>query len=39
MFGNVCNVVFFYVFGVGGGCIGIIEILFCEEIEIDLFGE
>lgn len=39
VFGNVKNVVLFYVCGVGGGCIGIIEIIFKDEIEIDLFGE
>lgn len=39
MIGNVYDVGFFYVLVIGGGCVGVIEIFFCEECEIDLFGE
>lgn len=28
-----------YVKGIGGICVGILEIIFWEEIEIDFFGE
>lgn len=37
--GKVFEIVLLYCLVIGGGCLGIIEINFCEECEIDFFGE
>lgn len=37
--GKVVEYVFVYVVGLGGVCVNLIQIMFKEEIEIDLFGE
>lgn len=39
MIGEVRDKVFVYVKGIGGVRVGVLEMIFKEEIEIDLFGE